>query len=263
MLLAARQNKALVCVHAENHGMISWMGKQLVENGYTAPKYHTISAPARCGGRGIQSPDHIRGARRPADHDLPCFNRRGRGGHSSGPRPRSQGVRRNLPAVPVHDRKRPRQAGPRRRQVDVLAAAAGRDRSGSSSGRGWRSATCRSISSDHAPYAFDKTGKLSAGPNPSFKQIANGLPGIGARLPLLFDAMVSQGRLGLAKFVELTATAPAKIYNLHPTQRFDRHWRGCRYRGVGSQEPRHFDRYNVPRSRRLHALCRTDDYRMA
>jgi dihydropyrimidinase len=28
--------------------------------------------------------------------------------------------------------------------------------------------------------------------------------------------MVSRGRLGLEKFVELTATAPAKIYNLHP-----------------------------------------------
>jgi dihydropyrimidinase len=28
--------------------------------------------------------------------------------------------------------------------------------------------------------------------------------------------MVSEGRLGLEKFVELTATAPAKIYNLHP-----------------------------------------------
>ena len=72
------------------------------------------------------------------------------------------------------------------------------------------------VSSDHAPYAFDATGKLSAGANPDFKQIANGLPGIEARLPLLFDAMVSKGRLGLAKFVELTATAPAKIYNLHP-----------------------------------------------
>jgi len=30
------------------------------------------------------------------------------------------------------------------------------------------------------------------------------------------DAMVSKGRLGLTKFVDLTATAPAKIYNLHP-----------------------------------------------
>src|SRR4029450_14152867 len=53
-------------------------------------------------------------------------------------------------------------------------------------------------------------------PHPTFNQTAHGLPGIEARLPLLFDAMVSKGRLGLPKFVELTATAPAKIYNLHP-----------------------------------------------
>jgi len=74
----------------------------------------------------------------------------------------------------------------------------------------------QTISSDHAPYRFDATGKLRAGPAPNFKQVANGLPGLETRLPLLFDAMVSQGRLGLEKFVELTATAPAKIYNLHP-----------------------------------------------
>src|SRR5262249_18411743 len=53
-------------------------------------------------------------------------------------------------------------------------------------------------------------------PNPTLKQIANGLPGIEGRLPALFDAMVSKGRLDLQKFVEVTATAPAKIYNLHP-----------------------------------------------
>jgi dihydropyrimidinase len=70
------------------------------------------------------------------------------------------------------------------------------------------------ISSDHAPYRYDETGKLRAGPNPNFKQVANGLPGLEVRLPLLFDAMVSNGRLGLTKFVELTSTAPAQIYNL-------------------------------------------------
>src|SRR5262249_1169268 len=48
ILLAARRNKALVCVHAENHGMISWMGKKLVEKGYTAPKFHTVSHPRGC-----------------------------------------------------------------------------------------------------------------------------------------------------------------------------------------------------------------------
>ena len=72
------------------------------------------------------------------------------------------------------------------------------------------------VSSDHAPYRFDASGKLSAGPNPTFKQIANGLPGLEARLPLLFDAMVTRGRLGLEKFVELTSTAPARIYGLYP-----------------------------------------------
>jgi len=70
------------------------------------------------------------------------------------------------------------------------------------------------LSSDHAPYRFDASGKLNAGPNPGFKQIANGMPGLEMRLPVLFDAMVSQGRLGLKKFVELTATAPAQIYDL-------------------------------------------------
>ena len=45
VLLTARENRALVCVHAENHGMIAWMGKRLVERGYTAPKFHAMSHP--------------------------------------------------------------------------------------------------------------------------------------------------------------------------------------------------------------------------
>jgi dihydropyrimidinase len=42
------------------------------------------------------------------------------------------------------------------------------------------------------------------------------MPGLELRLPVLFDAMVSRGRLGLERFVELTATAPARLYGLHP-----------------------------------------------
>ncbi len=77
----------------------------------------------------------------------------------------------------------------------------------------------QTVTSDHAPYRLDETGKLAAGPNPTFKQIANGMPGLETRLPLLFDALVSRGRpefegRGLESFVQLTATAPASIYNL-------------------------------------------------
>ena len=74
--------------------------------------------------------------------------------------------------------------------------------------------TLQLVSSDHAPYRFDQSGKLSAGQQVPFDKIANGLPGLEVRLPLMFDAMVSKGGLGVEKFVELTATAAARLYGL-------------------------------------------------
>ena len=47
------------------------------------------------------------------------------------------------------------------------------------------------VTSDHAPFRYDDTGKLANGPNPLFNKIANGMPGLEVRLPLLFNAMVS------------------------------------------------------------------------
>ena len=70
------------------------------------------------------------------------------------------------------------------------------------------------VSSDHAPYRYDETGKLKAGPDAPFPQIANGLPGLETRLPLMFDAMVSRGQGGPVAFARLTADAPARIYGL-------------------------------------------------
>jgi dihydropyrimidinase len=74
----------------------------------------------------------------------------------------------------------------------------------------------QTVSSDHAPFRLDETGKLRAGPDATFKQMANGMPGLETRLPVLFDAMVTKGRLGPEKFVEIAATAPARLYNLAP-----------------------------------------------
>ncbi len=70
------------------------------------------------------------------------------------------------------------------------------------------------ISSDHAPYRYDETGKLSAGVDAPFHEIANGLPGLETRLPLLFDALVSNGDGDAEAFVRLTATQPAALYGL-------------------------------------------------
>jgi len=81
---------------------------------------------------------------------------------------------------------------------------------------GLRNGTFQVFSSDHAPYRFDESGKFHAGANPSFKNIANGVPGLETRLPLLFSEGVLKGRLTLNEFVALTSTNAAKIYGLHP-----------------------------------------------
>ena len=215
ILLAARRSRALVCVHAENHGMIAWMGKRLVEKGYKAPKFHAISHPR---GSEAEAFNRLVTLAELIDQPIMIFHVSTAEGVDAIRQARGRGLKVFAETCPQYllltakDLDRPELEGakwmcspPPRTEADQEAIW-----------RGLALGDLQTVSSDHAPYAFDATGKLSAGPNPTFKQIANGLPGIEARLPLLFDAMVSKGRLGLAKFVELTATAPAKIYNLYP-----------------------------------------------
>jgi len=218
VLLTARENRALVCVHAENHGMISWMGKRLVKKGYVAPKYHAISHP-----RGSEAEAFTRLIALSAliDQPIMIFHVSTAEGAQVIRDARAQGLKVFAETCPQylfmtkHDLDKPGMEGakwmcspPPREASDQEAL--------------WRALALgdlQTVTSDHAPYRFDETGKLSAGPNANFKQIANGLPGLETRLPLMFDAMVSKGRSefdgrGLEAFVNLTATQPAQIYNL-------------------------------------------------
>jgi dihydropyrimidinase len=74
------------------------------------------------------------------------------------------------------------------------------------------------ISSDHAPYRMDESGKLAAGPDPDFKRIPNGMPGLQWRLPVLFEEIVSNGRFDACRLVEWTSTQPAKLHGLYPNK---------------------------------------------
>ena len=49
-----------------------------------------------------------------------------------------------------------------------------------------------------------------------FNRIANGVPGLEIRLPMLFSAGVGAGRISLNRFVDLCCTRPAKLYGLYP-----------------------------------------------
>jgi dihydropyrimidinase len=73
------------------------------------------------------------------------------------------------------------------------------------------------FSSDHAPFNYESPeGKKPGGQEMAFRHIPNGIPGIETRMALLYSEGVLGGRITLEKFVELTATNPAKAYGLHP-----------------------------------------------
>jgi len=69
-------------------------------------------------------------------------------------------------------------------------------------------------SSDHAPYRYDETGKLPKGDATTFKDMANGVPGVELRLPLLFSEGVLKGRMSIEQFVALAATNHADTYGM-------------------------------------------------
>ena len=87
-------------------------------------------------------------------------------------------------------------------------------------GRVWemiRRGTLDVVSSDHCGFSMGgEHGKASAGRDASFDAIPNGIPGLAARLPILFSEGVSKGRITLDDFVRLTATNPARLMGLAP-----------------------------------------------
>ena len=76
--------------------------------------------------------------------------------------------------------------------------------------------TFQTFSSDHAPYQFNEGGKIPKGDKTTFKEMANGVPGLEIRLPLLFSEGVQKGRINLQQFVALTSTNHARLYGLYP-----------------------------------------------
>ncbi len=213
VLSVAKEAGALVCVHAENDGLIGWTKDRLLSRKKSAPRYHAISHPRLAEIEAVErlirfaeffaTPVmlfHI--STREAAHAIRSAKARG---------------------VPVWAETCPHylfmtadvlvrpglegakwMCSPPQRTLDDQAAL-------------WEAladGTLSLVSSDHAPFRFDETGKLNAGSDPDFSQIANGLPGLEVRMPLMFDEIISKGRLSSSAFVELCCAAPARIHGI-------------------------------------------------
>src|SRR5579862_18489 len=69
------------------------------------------------------------------------------------------------------------------------------------------------VSTDHCPFDFHGQKELGVG---DFRKIPNGLPGVEDRMDLLHDGGVVGGHLTKERWVEITSTAPARLFGLWP-----------------------------------------------
>ncbi|MCB2004335.1 MAG: dihydropyrimidinase [Rhodoferax sp.] len=217
VLSVAREHGAMAMVHAENADCIEWLTRRLEAAGRTAPRFHALSRPmlvereathraialselvdvpiliVHVSGR--EAVEQIRWARA---HGLNVFAETCPQylfltAEDLGLDDSYQGAR-CICSPPPRDK----------RNQDVIW-------------NGLNDGLFTVFSSDHAPFRYDAPeGKKPDGKEVAFRHIPNGIPGLETRMPLLYSEGVLAGRMTLNRFVELTATNPAKAYGLHP-----------------------------------------------
>jgi dihydropyrimidinase len=69
------------------------------------------------------------------------------------------------------------------------------------------------VSTDHCPFDFE--GQKDLGKD-DFRKVPNGLPGVEDRVDLLHDGGVVAGRITPERWVEIIATAPARLFGMFP-----------------------------------------------
>lgn len=215
ILTLAREHGAMTMVHAENNDIINWLSERLLSRGFDAPKYHAVShnsiAEQEASRRAID-------LARLVDAQLLIVHVSTAGAMQSILEARNRGLKIYGETCPQYlfltadDMDKDGMEG-----AKFCCSPPPRDQAAQEAiWLGLKNGAFQIFSSDHAPYRFDSSGKLSAGPKPTFKKIANGVPGLEVRMPLLFSEGVGKGRLTLNEFVGLTSANAAKLYGLYP-----------------------------------------------
>ena len=215
VLELADREGALVMLHAENHDMIRWLAQRLLERGLKAPKFHGVAHDPIA-----ETEATFRAVALSRLLDVPVLIV-----HVAGQETvqvirdaRALGAQVHAESCPQYlfltaeDLDRPDLEG-----AKFCCSPPPRDGASQEAvWKGFEDGTLGVYSSDHAPYRFDETGKLPKGEQTGFKDMANGVPGIELRMPLLFSEGVMAGRITIEQFVALTATNHARMYGLAP-----------------------------------------------
>ncbi|MFG1421760.1 dihydropyrimidinase [Roseixanthobacter liquoris] len=216
VMAVARETGALVMVHAENYDAIRFMTEQLEKAGRTAPRFHATSRPIaverEATHRAISLAElvdvpvmivHV--SNREAMEQIRWAQQKGLTVLGETCTQYLVLTEQDLDGLGMEGAKYVCSPPPR----DVASQEA--------CWEGLRTGVFSIFSSDHCAFRYDDPqGKLTPRGRTSFRWVPNGIPGVGARLPILFSEGVMAGRIDIERFVALTAANPAKTYGLYP-----------------------------------------------
>jgi dihydropyrimidinase len=206
------KNGALICMHAENGGVIDVIVRRALAEGKTAPIYHALTRPVTAEAEAVHraialaemagapvyivhlsSEEALNQVREARDRGLPAF---------------AETCPQYL-LLSVEELARPNFEGAKYVFTPPL-----RDKHHQPKlWDGLANDHLQVVSTDHCPFCFEDQKSLG---KDDFTKIPNGGPGIENRLQLLYHHGVNQGRLSVNRFVELVATTPAKLFGLYP-----------------------------------------------
>jgi len=206
------RNGALICMHAENGGVIDVIVQQALAEGKTAPVYHALTRPTTAEAEAVHRAialAEIAGA------PVYIVHLSSEAALNEVREARSRGVPAFAETCPqyllltIEELKRPGFEGakyvftPPLREKENLPKL----------WDGLKTDNLQVVSTDHCPFCFADQKVL--GKN-DFTKIPNGGPGIENRLQLVYHHGVNQAKLSLNRFVEIVSTAPARIFGMYP-----------------------------------------------
>jgi dihydropyrimidinase len=202
----------LICMHAENGGAIDVIVRRALAEGKRAPKYHALTRPttaeAEATGRAVAlaemagSPvyivhlscnDALEKVREARDRGLPAY---------------AETCPQYL-YLSLEHMDAPGFEGAKYVFTPPLREKWHQDKLW----QGLAHDVLQVVSTDHCPFCFKEQKELG---KDDFTKIPNGGPGIEHRLSLIYTGGVHGGRFSPNRFVQLVATAPAKLFGLFP-----------------------------------------------
>jgi dihydropyrimidinase len=206
------KNGALICLHAENGGIIDVIVKRAIAEGKTAPIYHGLTRPVAAEAEAVHravamsemsgapvyivhlsSEEALNEVRAARDRGVPIF---------------AETCPQYL-LLSIEDLARPGFEGAKYVFTPPLREKHNQPKLWD----GLKDDHLQVVSTDHCPFCFEDQKILG---KDDFTKIPNGGPGVENRLQLLYHHGVNAGKLSLNRFVELVSTTPARLFGLYP-----------------------------------------------